>query len=73
MKYQHPGRLRAQEQNHVRSIELQTLDAMLRIEEQLMVLNSRLAPSHTDLMLSPEAVEEATKVEEKPAPRRGRK
>jgi hypothetical protein len=40
-------------------IDVQTLDVLLRIEEQLVLLNSRLAPSHTDLMVSPEAIDEA--------------
>jgi hypothetical protein len=41
---------------HRRSLELQQLDALLRIEELLQ----RQAPGHTDLMISPEAIDAAT-------------
>jgi hypothetical protein len=44
----------------VKSVEEQTLDALLRIEA---LLTSRFAPGHTDLMVSPEAIDDFTSEE----------
>ena len=49
-------RERPQVANHIRSIQVQVLDTLLRIEELLQ----RQAPGHTDLMVSPEAIDAAT-------------
>lgn len=43
---------------HERRLEQQMLDALLRIEE--ILARAFPAPGHTDLMVSPEAIEEAT-------------
>jgi hypothetical protein len=72
----HPERERPQVPNHVRSIAVQSLDALLRIEEQLITLNARLPLTPEETLAQLVDAEQAAKAEEptdeKPVGRRKR-
>jgi hypothetical protein len=64
-----PERVRAQEPNHVRTTEVQTLDALLRIEETLVSILEGMRHFASQLKAKPAEVTP----EEAPAGRRSRK